>query len=212
MNNLKEDWDWITLFENSNLNFDVLAESKENLSQYIKLSITIEEDEEGNEFDYISYTENLTSKFVKKYKNIFLNNRGVFYEIHEKGILTLEDIEQDPSLIVEYKYLSRNPNLTIDYVIENKDKPWSIIALSSNKGFKMKDIYKGTENGIKWNFMALSSNPNITFDYIYSNRNEDRNNHQLSQNLFIEQRKISIKEFGLKEILLNDINNIVLDY
>lgn len=212
LNHLDEDWDWNAVFRNSNIDFDILADSKVDFTNMINESIINGEDNEGEQIYYIDYASNLSAKFIRKYKDIFLTYEEAFEEIHENGILTLEDIKEDPELIVNHEYLSLNPNLTIDYVIANLDKPWNIENLSMNKGFKMKDILKGIEAGIEWSFGKLSQNPNITFNFIYENRNEKWNTTELSQNLFIEQKKISIKKFALNDILISDIGNIIVEY
>ena len=141
-----------------------------------------------------------------------MNHKADFLPIHVNGILTLQDIKEDPDLIINYTILGSNPNLTIDYVIANNDKPWNMDSLSQNEAFKMKDILKGFENGITWDYRYLSENPNITFDFIWENISQNWNGESLSSNIFTEQRKITLKHFGLNDIMMDDINNIVLEY
>lgn len=205
MAHFKENWDWIIIFSNPNINYDVLAESKLDLSEQIKHVF-------ATRANTIPLAKNLTANFIKKYKGIFMNYKADFLPIHVNGILTLQDIKEDPDLIINYTILGSNPNLTIDYVIANNDKPWNMDSLSQNEAFKMKDILKGFENGINWIYQYLSENPNITFDFIWENRNQNWDVEFLSSNPFTEQRKITLKYFGLGEIMMDDINNIVLEY
>lgn len=180
LSNIRKSWDWPRIFANSNINYDTFAEAKIDLSAQISSVMQFEN-------STISETKNLTSKFVRKYKNIFLQNYYSFISIHRNGILTLQDIQQDPDLIVDYQYLSSNPNLTIDYLINDKDKLCFLYKLSLNNSFKMKDILKGFENGINWDFEGLSDNWNITFDFVYANKNKSWNGLMLSSNKFVKQ-------------------------
>lgn len=207
LSHLDEKWNWEKIFQNPNIDYDILADSKIDLSRELKNSFE-------KDLYYPIVAKNVTSKFIKKYKDIFLQRKDVeiFDAIHRNGRLTLEDIKEDPDLIVSYQYFSENPNLTIEYLIANKDEKWNFSLLSRNKAFKMKDIIKGIINGIKWDYTGLSKNPNVTFDFIYATRYENWSGIDLSQNPFVEQRKINMKEYGLNDVLLNDINEIVLEY
>lgn len=224
LEHINKGWNWISVFGNWNINYDILAESKINLSDKLDYVLT-------NSSKIITHNKNLTIKFIRKYKTIFLIHKSVFADIHGNGIITLQDIEEDPELIVSYDFFSMNPNLTIDYVLANKDKPWNMNNLSENSAFKMIDILKGFESveipniifplrnlvkpfeyKIEWNFEGLSKNPNITFEFIYDNKDKNWSQTYLVINKFTEQQKINIKESGLKNILISDINNIVLEY
>lgn len=205
LSHMDKNWSWENIFDNPNIDYNILTESKVDLSDKMNDSI-------NGEIHYDKLFKNISSSFIKKYKDIFLSNEPIFNTFHMLGIITLQDIEKDPDLIVDYQYFSENPNLTIDYVINNKDEPWDLRRLSRNKVFKMKDIIKGIEAGIEWSFWELSDNPNITFDFIYQNRNKDWCIGYLESNPFSEQRKISLEYFGLKEILIHDLRKIILEY
>lgn len=201
LSNIDKKWNWFLVFSNPNINYDILAESKYDLSAHVEQCIV-----------RITTKTNLTIKFVEKYKKIFLRHKYEYGLVLRDGLIKLEDAKEDPELILNYKFFSSNPNLTLNYYLERKSKCWDMIRLSENKAFKMKDILRGIELKVKWNYQGLSKNPNITFYFIYINRNKNWNGKALSSNPFIEQKKITLKNFGLKDILLDDINNIIIEY
>ena len=102
--------------------------------------------------------------------------------------------------------ISRNPNITMAYILANADKPWDWSGISYNKNITMTDIFNNPDK--PWNWSGVSWNPNITIDFIENNIDKiDFAN--LSRNTFID------KEPFLK-ILLNiiyyDIVSIILGY
>jgi hypothetical protein len=109
-------------------------------------------------------------------------------------------------------YISLNPNITMNNVINNPQHNWEYIFIIQNKNIKLEDIKKYlsifekknnflidflslNENitweqvvqnpEIKWSYDFLSSNKNITLDIIKANPDKNWNFNCLSRNLSI---------------------------
>jgi hypothetical protein len=73
-------------------------------------------------------------------------------------------IKNNPEFPWIYSWVSRNPNITIDNVLDNIDKPWDWEALSENINMDNKSIKKTD----KWKYPNLFLNPNYKKDKIYN--------------------------------------------
>ena len=82
--------------------------------------------------------------------------------------IPLEFIQNHPELKWEFGGVSRNPNLTWEFVMANLDKRWDWKALSRSPIVTM-EIIDSSPN-IPWNWGEVSSNPNLTWDYVINNR------------------------------------------
>ena len=84
-------------------------------------------------------------------------------------------LEKFPNKDWEWYHLSKNPNITFQYVLENSDKDWD------------------------WD--GLSCNPNITFQYVLNHPNEHWNWQNLSSNKGSIGLMVSrgLKECGIKK-------------
>ena len=71
-------------------------------------------------------------------------------------------LEAFPEKPWNWEKLSRNPNITMEFVSHHLDKPWIWKYLSSNPGIKMEDISQHMDK--PWNWLYLSINPNITME------------------------------------------------
>ena len=60
LTHFKENWDWIVVFSNLNINYDILAESKIDLSKQIKHVF-------ATRANTIPLAKNLTANFIKRY-------------------------------------------------------------------------------------------------------------------------------------------------
>tara|TARA_Y100000782_G_scaffold109878_1_gene135409 strand:+ start:7045 stop:8391 length:1347 start_codon:yes stop_codon:yes gene_type:complete len=119
--------------------------------------------------------------------------------------------------------LSRNPNVTIEFVKENLDKPWNWNSLSSNKNIKMEDIENNLDFPWEWENIIL--NENLTFEFLekYKHRIYDgltfmypmilnreiseRIDNEYNRLCFERHKNMMINVFcELEEILLNPEN------
>lgn len=89
------------------------------------------------------------------------------------SVISMADINSYISsyngLIPDYVWnaLSKNPNITREFVERNSRNKWNIEELSANGIFDMQYVLKNpTIIGKKWNFKGLSRNPNLTLEFV----------------------------------------------
>ncbi len=66
-----------------------------------------------------------------------------------------------------WEYISQNPNITMEFIIEHLDKPWNWGLLSENKNINMDFVRKHSNK--RWNWDYISVNPIVTMDYVTKN-------------------------------------------
>jgi hypothetical protein len=54
--------------------------------------------------------------------------------------ITWEDIENHPELPWNWKYISQNPTITLDFVLKNHNKRWDWSRLTLNSAITREDI------------------------------------------------------------------------
>lgn len=92
-----------------------------------------------------------------------------YYELCKNPQVQLEDIGE--LRVIHYDALSSNPNLTWEYVKENRDIPWSWHRLSGNSCITL-DIVNDNPSEM-WDYRGLSINPNLTWEYVQSLPDKD---------------------------------------
>ena len=216
LQNINQPWNWDLLFNNKSVNFDVLADSDIDLTEYFP----------NNQQSLFA----LTSKFIVKYFNYF---KTIFAEsewvaIYHEGIISINDVIAHPELIFSYFSFSNSTKLELWYVLDNLDQNWDWEELSRNSSFDVSDIIKGIKFGIKWYYDFLSLNPNLTFDFVYSNKGEEWDVETLSNNPYngeyekyklvsrleynyLRQKRRKTKNV-LTEYIINDLSKIVMEY
>lgn len=221
LQNLDKHWKWDLLYSNTNVNFDILADSDINLTPYLPLKRSI-----------IRVYKALTAKFILKYFDIF-QLRDVLDDydwgvIFKNGTITIDDVIAHPELIYDYDIFSHNTKLELWYVLANIDQRWNWDALSKNPSFSVSDILEGFEAGADWSYPGLSVNPNLTFDFIYSRIEKNWNIFSLSinrynveytryslilrlQNNYLRKKK-NITRNVLTEYIIKDLSNIITEY
>ena len=109
------------------------------------------------------YNHNVTFDFYRQY----LAGRGISVKyLSNNPNITLDIIENNPTLDWDWKLISCNPNITIGFIQKNIDKfnlfDW--YEISRNKGITMKDISEYIS--FPWKYEGVSENPNITIPFI----------------------------------------------
>ena len=91
-------------------------------------------------------------------------------------IVPIDIVQKNPGKLWDYKSLSLNPNVTWNFILANKNKPWDYdghctnrnkTPLSTNPNITW-DIVKANPD-IQWCYGTLLCNPNITLDIIKAN-------------------------------------------
>ena len=84
--------------------------------------------------------------------------------------------------------LSSNPNITIEIVNANPDKPWNWYGLSSNPNITMEIVNANPDK--HWNWYGLSWNPNITIEFVNANLDKPWSWDGLSINNFSKEKEL----------------------
>lgn len=80
--------------------------------------------------------------------------------------VTLDLIVGTPELPWDFKYVSKNPNVTIVDVVDNyPDLPWNYSSLSVNPNITETVVFIEYP-GLPWDYRQLSLNQNITYDSV----------------------------------------------
>lgn len=218
LNNRKLCWNYHNMLLNPIMTVDFFLKYKNKLFYNVYFSnnllsmnpeITIDE---LNKL-YINKRQKLDWLLVSKY------NKNITFDYYENHIckelfslkylsknenITMKIIEDNPSIKWNWKYISINPNINIDFITKNDDKfcDFNWFELSKNKGITMEDI---DNYYFSWNWNGISMNPNITIDFIQKNINLKGIDHKiydlinfkyLSRNTFeyINKKIIKLKE------------------
>ena len=86
----------------------------------------------------------------------------------------------DPSLLDWYE-ISKNPDITMDIIQNNPNKPWNWVGLSLNPNITLDFIQSNQDKPWDW-YSIISQKPTITFDFIKKNLNKDWDWYFISQN------------------------------
>jgi hypothetical protein len=99
--------------------------------------------------------------------------------------LTMEFINANPDKPWDWIGISSNPNLAMEF-IANPDKPWSWWHISCNPNIKLQDIFANSDK--PWNWEYISQNSNITIEIIEANPDKICNWTGLSVNKFTKSK------------------------
>ena len=108
----------------------------------------------------------------------------------------LEFINANPDKPWDWRWISKNPNLTMETINANPDKPWDWQWISINQNLTMEFITANSDKPWDWGRMGISSNK-FTYEY----------NIELL-NLYLKKHKESMKKVfeEFEEVLLNPDN------
>ena len=93
---------------------------------------------------------------------------------------------------VNWSMLSRNPNITMELVKDNPDKPWDWQYLSYNPNITMEIVNANPDK--PWNWSCLSENPNITWEFVNANPDKPWYWYGLSKNLLTKERELFMEK------------------
>jgi len=93
---------------------------------------------------------------------------------------------------LDWEYISKNPNITMDIIEKYPEKPWIWYYISDKPNITMEIIEKHPNK--PWNWESISNNPNLTMEFIEKYIGKI-NFQKLSQNKFtFENLRIKKKE------------------
>jgi hypothetical protein len=112
------------------------------------------------------------------YDNTYFLYSNAFIYILEKYWEKITNYSNDQYIF--WRELTANPNITWEYVLENKTVRWNWYGLSKNSSITW-DIVKKNKNK-PWSWYYLSQNSNITLDIVLKNPEEPWNQNGLHLN------------------------------
>jgi hypothetical protein len=113
------------------------------------------------------YDVNLIYQHMPWYRLQIYYKPGKYPEIFSNKSITLDIIRETTDLRdnINYKYLSSNPNITIEYVLEHKDKEWNWVSIIINNGITMEEIYENYDL-FSWGLKYCAFRLDITKSFI----------------------------------------------
>jgi hypothetical protein len=158
-------WDWKNLSTNPGLTYDIIKHN------YYK----------GFDWEKVTVHPNITLDHItdESVSNI-LNNYWDFNEVAANPNVTIDMIPRLrtlPSYInnndLLYEVLSKNPNLPIEYVINNPHLPWDWSYITKNHPSVTIDLIESSPLEIPWELNKLRSNRTLTLDFVKTHPNID---------------------------------------
>ena len=128
---------------------------------------------------------NMSLEFFNKYiVKPDVVHRVDWHHLSANPSITMFDVINHPSYAWNDRYLSMNPNLTSNFILnEGKDRSWFVPIVCSNPGITSRDIFKSTLKPMfEWDYKNLSANVNLPIAYVNANMNKDWNFHSISMN------------------------------
>lgn len=215
-------WDWNKVSMNPSVSFDFILNHPELpwVSKCVSSNSNIKESDVRNNLEYHWDYEGLCSNpnmsltfFIEYIIKPDVIHRVDWNSLSSNPSISMIDVMNNPNYMWNDRYLSSNPNLTSNYILnEGKYRNWHIPSVCSNSGITARDIFKSTMKSLfDWDYRNLSSNPNLPIAYVQSNINKDWNYHSISINASLNDihafHKIKWDGHGLS---LN--RNITFDY
>lgn len=182
-------YDWIALSLNSAISFEFIKNNRNfqwNISAVSRNNSITESIVRSNlDFPW-SYKDlcanpNISFDFmlefaIKPTAKVDLN----WNELSKNESISMEIIDQYHSYPWSDTFISCNPNISSNYILNNgKNRKWVMAYVSANKAITERDIYKKL---LDFNYTNLSSNPNLPAKYINDNLSYNWNMHSVSSN------------------------------
>lgn len=195
------EWDYSQLSRSSTVNIDIVDKHLDKPWNWKCLpynpNISLQ-DIKNNPYlfenlKYLQRNPNMTLEYFKSIQNDRTQWRGILCN----KTVTLPEIENYicvtmKTLILKHEkwcYISKNPNITMDFVLLHIKQDWLWNSLSTNPGIQLHDIIKNPD--LKWDWSYISMNPNITMDFINKNLDKEWNWRALSENSAITMHDIA---------------------
>jgi hypothetical protein len=186
-------WDWQQVSANPSVSFQFIIDHPKmpwvprHVSKNINVTERIVREHLYYEWDYESlcFNPNMSFKFFNEFiikPDAML--RVDWHAISSNPSIHMIDVIDHPQLLWIDRYLSTNPNLTSNFILnEGKDRQWCVPLVCSNPGITARDIFKSTlKSMFDWDYRNLSANPNIPIKYVCDRPDQDWNYHSISTN------------------------------
>lgn len=192
----KASWNWALVSGNPSVSFDFILRNSQLpwIPKYVSSNVNVsEKDVLANleypwDFEGLCMNPNLSLEFFESYIIKPESVKRVDWHLLScNPSITMIDVINHPKYSWNDRYLSMNPNLSSNYILnEGKDRKWFIPFVCSNAGISERDIFKSTMRSMfEWDYRNLSANPNLPIAYVNKNMSKDWNYHSISTNASI---------------------------
>ena len=107
--------------------------------------------------------------------------------------ITMEMIENNPDKPWDWDWVSENPNITIEMIENSPEKPWNWDVISRNPNITMEMIENSPDK--PWDWYCLSQNPNITMEIIEKNPDKPWDWEVISKNKFTKEKELFYQKY-----------------
>jgi len=214
-------WNWNQLSMNPAITFKFIIDHKSlqwninNVSRNISIT---EDDILSSQYNWnlvgLFTNPNLSYGFYKKY---MIDHPCVLYIdwalLSANPSITTMDIIDYPSHPWNDKFLSANPNITSNFILnEGSTRTWYAPNVSANSGITKRDIVKSSLRSLfEWDYLNLSINPNLPLAYVDSNINKNWNWFEISKTAsMLDIERFHNFKWNSDSMSMN--SNITMDY
>ena len=146
------------LYTNKNISFDNLINLFSGLYNYHLLY-------DLSLYNYMEKNKGMTRDFLLENINIFRQGDEIF----TSPVLYIEDLHEYN--YIAYAYLSKNPNINMEYVKNHLNENWDWTELTKNSAITANDIIENPT--LPWDVSNIIENPNITINDLHQMYNMD---------------------------------------
>ena len=147
------------------------------------------------------YKEQFEKEWIEYYWNEFVlkyEDKIIWTELSRNPNITIEFIKSNPDKPWDWESISCNKNITWEFIEAYPDKPWDWDYLSKNINITWDIVSSNPNKPWKWEY--LSKNKNITCDIIQTNPNKPWYWEWLSNNLFTKEKERFMESKHLEHI------------
>lgn len=115
--------------------------------------------------------------------------------------ITMKDVNNNLNLRWDYSNMQRNPNLTIDFILEHYDEKkdfWTDLGQTKNITLEHFEQYPDIFN----NYKIMSRNPNLTLDFVFNHPDDLDNRNIWDWNEIAKNPNITIQDVKKYPVLL----------
>lgn len=182
-------WDWLALSLNRSISFEFIQTHMDypwNIPAVSRNSSITEAIVRANitfpwRYNELCSNPNISFDFILEYILKSTSKIDINWSaLSANPAIPISTIDQYPNYPWNDQYISMNPNITSNYILnEGASRKWFIPYVSANKGITERDIYK---NILPWDYLNLGSNPNLPAKYVNDNPNQRWNMYSVSSN------------------------------
>jgi hypothetical protein len=165
-NHPEQKWDWDLISMNNTLTTDFIIKNINTINAIFVLDTYLYNEKVRKNIDL--------SKLLiyQKFADALVKHRATLKLLIFLTFDTIPEKYKSDDNLDKYFYLSFVKGLSIDYIINNKDKDWNWEALSKNSSFTIGDIEKGLSLGLPFEIVYVGYNPNCTYEFIFTYKKE----------------------------------------